>query len=138
MFSLSFFVFIDNDSEDEGPSKANTEKKIAELAEVAEGQEDDSCEAVNGEADDEDGIEEEEDEISQQAEGGSSSSERDGKAQSASMSSRSESKPYSSVTHKCEVRNIIFTICYHFTLVFSVVLFSTGCGIAQHDKCASF
>ncbi|XP_047452776.1 zinc finger and BTB domain-containing protein 17 [Mugil cephalus] len=92
----------DNDSEDEGPLKANTEKKIAELADETEGQEDDSCEAAHGEADDEEGLEEEDDEISQQMEGGSSSSERDGKAQSVSMSNRSESKPYSSVTHKCE------------------------------------
>uniref|UniRef100_A0A3P8SPL7 Zinc finger and BTB domain-containing protein 17 n=1 Tax=Amphiprion percula TaxID=161767 RepID=A0A3P8SPL7_AMPPE len=93
----------DNDSEDEGPSKTKPKKKVAEPVAVAEGQEDDSVETGDGEADDEEGLGEEDDEISHQVGGVSSSSEGDGRqAQSASMSSRSESKPYSSVTHKCE------------------------------------
>uniref|UniRef100_A0AAQ5X4N0 Zinc finger and BTB domain-containing protein 17 n=1 Tax=Amphiprion ocellaris TaxID=80972 RepID=A0AAQ5X4N0_AMPOC len=102
-FSRVFLVFVDNDSEDEGPSKTKPKKKVAEPVAVAEGQEDDSVETGDGEADDEEGLGEEDDEISHQVGGVSSSSEGDGRqAQSASMSSRSESKPYSSVTHKCE------------------------------------
>lgn len=76
---------------------------------MAEGQEEHSLETGDVEADDIDDNEdgEEDDEISQQMEGDSPSSERDGRqAQSACMSSRSESKPYSSVTHKCEVRDL--------------------------------
>ncbi|XP_029012770.1 zinc finger and BTB domain-containing protein 17 [Betta splendens] len=92
----------DNDSEDEGPSKTKIQKKDAEPMKVAEEQEDDSGEAGNGEADDEDGDENEDGEISQEEEHIDSSDERDGKCHSASMSSRSESKSYSSVTHKCE------------------------------------
>nr|XP_020468276.1 zinc finger and BTB domain-containing protein 17 isoform X2 [Monopterus albus] len=92
----------DSDSDDEGKSKTNTEKKVAELAEVAEGQEDDSGETDDWEADEE-GAGEEDGEVSQQVGGVDMSSESDGRqTQSASMSSRSESKPYSSVTHKCE------------------------------------
>ncbi|XP_030590257.1 zinc finger and BTB domain-containing protein 17 isoform X2 [Archocentrus centrarchus] len=89
----------DNDSEDEGPSQTKSSNKMAEPAGVAEGQEEDSGEIGDVEADDndDDGVGEEDDE---QMEG---VSERDGRqAQSASMSNRSESKPYSSVTHKCE------------------------------------
>lgn len=72
-------------------------------AAVPKEQDDDSGDTGDGEADDEEGAGEEDGEVSQQAGGVDSSSER---AQSASMSSRSESKPYSSVTHECEVRNI--------------------------------
>ncbi|GLD51562.1 zinc finger and BTB domain-containing protein 17 [Lates japonicus] len=92
-----------NDSEDEGTSKTKPEKKVAEPAEVAEGQEDDSGEIADGAADDEDDGGDEDGEVSQQVGGVDSGSEREGRQnQSASMSSRSESKPYSSVTHKCE------------------------------------
>ncbi|KAM4737360.1 zinc finger and BTB domain-containing protein 17 isoform 1-T2 [Anableps anableps] len=81
----------ENDSEDEGPSKA---KEAKEPEEVADGQELDTGEATDGE-----GVEEAEDDIEQQGEG---DSEEDGRqAQAASMSNRTESKPYSSVTHKC-------------------------------------
>ncbi|XP_072222950.1 zinc finger and BTB domain-containing protein 17 isoform X2 [Leuresthes tenuis] len=109
----------ENDSEDEDPSKAKTEKKAAETGEVSEGQEDDSGETCDLEAGEEEAFEEEEeeegeedndddddddvdddDEINHQEEG---LSETDGRQTlSASMSGRSESKPYSSVTHKCE------------------------------------
>ncbi|XP_039903350.1 zinc finger and BTB domain-containing protein 17 [Simochromis diagramma] len=95
----------DNDSEDEAPPQAKTDNKVAEPTGVAEGQEEHSLETGDVEVDDNDDNEdgEEDDEISQQMEGDSPSSERDGRqAQSACMSSRSESKPYSSVTHKCE------------------------------------
>lgn len=75
-------------------------------AEVAGEQEDDSAETGDGEADDEEAGDED-DEVGQEVGEVDSSSEGDGRqSQSASMSSRSESKPYSSVTHKCEVRNI--------------------------------
>ncbi|XP_017266672.1 zinc finger and BTB domain-containing protein 17 [Kryptolebias marmoratus] len=85
----------EDDSEDEGPSKMKKEKKAAEPEEVADEQEYDS-----GDADDEDVLEEENVETSQEVDG---ADERDEKqTQSASMSSRSESKSYSSVTHKCE------------------------------------
>lgn len=108
--SLSFFQIhhhlIDNDSEDEGTSKTKPEKKVAEPAEVAEEQEDDSGEIADGAADDEDDGGDEDGEVSGQVGGVDSGSEREGRQnQSASMSSRSESKPYSSVTHKCEVRH---------------------------------
>lgn len=95
----------DIDSEDEGPSKTKTQKKDIEPMEVAEGQEDDSGETGNGEDDDEDGDGNEDCEFSHEEGRTDSSDERDGKCLSASMSSRSESKSYSSVTHKCEVRN---------------------------------
>ncbi|XP_068997172.1 zinc finger and BTB domain-containing protein 17 isoform X2 [Embiotoca jacksoni] len=90
----------DNDSEDEGPSSRTiTEKQVAEPVHVAEEQDEDSVETGDGEADDEeDDVEEEDDEFSLQAGG---CGDRDGR-QAQSMSSRSESKPYSSVTHKCE------------------------------------
>lgn len=93
----------DNDSEDEGPSKKNTEKKVSEGAGVAEEQDDDSVDIGERDADDEDGVEMENEEIGLQTEEDDSSEESDERlALSASMSSRSESKPYSSVTHKCE------------------------------------
>ena len=79
---------------------------MVEPAEEAGEQQDDCAETGDGEADDEEGSGEEDDEVSEQVDGVDSGSERDGRqTQSASMSSRSESKPYSSVTHKCEVRN---------------------------------
>lgn len=106
LYVFSVGVLIDNDSEDEGTSKIITKKKVAEPAEVARGEEDDSGELGDGEADDEEAAADEECDGSQ-GEGVDSSSERDGRqTQSACMSSRSESKPYSSVTHKCEVRKI--------------------------------
>lgn len=78
------------------------EKKVAEPEEVAEEQEYDS-----GDVDDEDVIEEESKETSQELEG--ADDERDGKQnQSASMSDRSESRSYSSVIRKCEVRKDIY------------------------------
>ncbi|XP_041859879.1 zinc finger and BTB domain-containing protein 17 [Melanotaenia boesemani] len=94
------------DSEDEGPSKKTSEKRVSEPAEVGAGQKDDSTEMDDLEADDEDVTEDEDEDdddderISHQAE---DSSDKDGRETvSASMSGRSESKPYSSVTHKCE------------------------------------
>lgn len=85
-------------------------KKVAEPTEVAEEQEEGSGEMGDGEADDDDEEEdagEEDSEASQQAGGVDLSSEGEGRqTASASMSTRSESKPYSSVTHKCEVRHI--------------------------------
>lgn len=99
-------ILIDNDSEDEAPSKTKAEKTVIDSTEVSEGQEDDSGETGNEEADDKDEEGDEDGEASQQEEGVDLSSEGDGKpGQSGSMSSRSESKSYSSVTHKCEVRN---------------------------------
>ncbi|XP_041654304.1 zinc finger and BTB domain-containing protein 17 [Cheilinus undulatus] len=93
----------DNDSEDEGPSKKKTVRKVAEPAEMAEEQEVDPEVVGNGEADDDEGVVEEDGEAGHQTGEADSSSEGDGRqSQSASMSSRSESKPYSSVTHKCE------------------------------------
>ncbi|XP_062282594.1 zinc finger and BTB domain-containing protein 17 [Scomber scombrus] len=93
----------DNDSEDEGTSRVKTKQKAEEPAEDAGGEEADSREHSDGEADDEEGAVEEDDEGSHQGDGVDSGSERDGRqTQSACMSSRSESKPYSSVTHKCE------------------------------------
>ncbi|KAM4563415.1 zinc finger and BTB domain-containing protein 17 isoform 2-T3 [Odontesthes bonariensis] len=106
----------ENDSEDEDSSKAKTEKKVAETDEVSEGLEDDSGETCDLEAgeeeddddidddddddDDIDDIDDEDDEINHQEE---DLSETDGRQTlSSSMSGRSESKPYSSVTHKCE------------------------------------
>lgn len=87
----------DNDSEDEGTLRTKDGKKGVELADVAGEQEEDSGETYIEEADnDEDGAGEEDDEVSQQVDGDSR------QTASASMSSRSESKPYSSVTHKCE------------------------------------
>lgn len=73
----------DNNSEDEGPSaekvlKAEQEEAAKEPEEKTSSLEPDSDEADSGELDSEDG------------------------RQMASMSTRSESKPYSSVTHKCE------------------------------------
>lgn len=96
---------IDNDSEDEGTSKTKAGMKGAEQAGE---QEEDSGETGIGEADnDEDGAEEEDGEVSQEMEGVDPGSDADSRQTgSASMSSRSESKPYSSVTHKCEVRDI--------------------------------
>ncbi len=76
---------------------------MAAHEEVPGEQEADYGETGDGEADDEEGDGEEDGEVSQQAGEVDSSSER---TQSASMSNRSESKPYSSVTHECEVRNI--------------------------------
>ncbi|XP_076598099.1 zinc finger and BTB domain-containing protein 17 isoform X1 [Chaetodon auriga] len=98
----------DNDSEDEGTSKAKAVKKVVEPEEEAREQEEDSGEAGDGEADDDDdddeeGTGEEDDEVRQQAGRVDWSSEGEGRqTASASMSSRSESKPYSSVTHECE------------------------------------
>ncbi|XP_034393426.1 zinc finger and BTB domain-containing protein 17 [Cyclopterus lumpus] len=87
----------DNDSEEEGTSKSKAQKRVVEPAEVASELEDDCEETGDGEADDEEGSGEEDDEEV------NSGSELDcGQTLSASMSSRSESKPYSSVTHECE------------------------------------
>lgn len=95
----------ENDSEEEGPSKAKTEKKVAEAAEEAAGQKDDSRDTDDLEADDEDVCEDEDEgEDDEQSDGQAEDmSDKDGRqTPSASMSGRSESKPYSSVTHKCE------------------------------------
>lgn len=101
---FSVVYFIDNDSEDEDTSITKPEKKTTESGEVAEDQEDSSMEA---EDEDEDGAGEDNADDSQEVEGVDSSSERDGRQTlAASMSSRSESKSYSSVTHKCEVRGL--------------------------------
>lgn len=99
--SCFLVVFADNNSEDEGASVAKAVK--TEPAEVASEPEEKTggMEAYSDEADGE----ELDGEDSQQAEGVDPSSKVEG-GQMASMSTRSESKPYSSVTHKCEVRNI--------------------------------
>lgn len=99
--SCVIVVFADNNSEDEGASVAKAVKTgLAEGASKPEekmgGMEADGDEADGEELDGED---------SQQAEDGDPNSKVEGR-QMASMSTRSESKPYSSVTHKCEVRNI--------------------------------
>lgn len=99
--SCFIVVFADSNSEDEAVSVAKGVKtELAEGASEPEekmgGMEADSDEADGEELDGED---------SQQAEDADPSSKVDGR-QMASMSTRSESKPYSSVTHKCEVRNI--------------------------------
>ncbi|XP_061592650.1 zinc finger and BTB domain-containing protein 17 [Cololabis saira] len=82
----------ENDSEDEGPSKTKVEKNVED---VSEDQETDPGETSDMDADEE-GLDEEDEEADENDE----SDER--QTQSGSMSSRSESKPYSSVTHKCE------------------------------------
>uniref|UniRef100_A0A8C4EGA6 Zinc finger and BTB domain-containing protein 17 n=1 Tax=Dicentrarchus labrax TaxID=13489 RepID=A0A8C4EGA6_DICLA len=95
-------TLVDNDSEDEGTSRTKTGKKLAEPAEVAGEQEDDPEETGDGETADDD-EEEAGEEDGELVDGVDSSSEGEGRqTQSASMSSRSESKPYSSVTHECE------------------------------------
>lgn len=77
------------------------EKKVAEPEEVKEEQEYDS-----GDVDEEDVVEEESKETSQELEG---VDERAGKQnQSASMSDRSESRSYSSMIRKCEVRKYVY------------------------------
>lgn len=111
MFVFNSFIVasVDNDSEDEGTSKTKAGKKATEPAEVAREQEEDSGEAGDGEDDDDEEEEagEEDGEVSQQMGGVDWSSEGEGRqTSSASMSSRSESKPYSSVTHECEVRHV--------------------------------
>lgn len=109
IYIFSVVALIDGDSEDEGTSKAKTKQKVEETAEVVGEEVSDSGEAIDGTADEEEegAAAEEDGEGSPLGEGVDSSSERDGRqSQSACMSSRSESKPYSSVTHKCEVRNI--------------------------------
>lgn len=94
----------DIDSEDEGTSRKKTVKKVVDQAGVAEEQEDDAVEVVDGEGDnDEEGTGEEDGEDTERVGGVDSGSEGEGRqTASTSMSSRSESKPYSSVTHKCE------------------------------------
>ncbi|KAM9855466.1 zinc finger and BTB domain-containing protein 17 [Aulostomus maculatus] len=98
----------DIDSDDEGTSGAITEKKkVVEPAGMARGQEDDSGDNDDGEADgeaDEEAMAAEEDgDISQQSEDVESCGDRDERQPlSACVSGRSESKPYSSITHKCE------------------------------------
>ncbi|XP_034446746.1 zinc finger and BTB domain-containing protein 17 isoform X2 [Hippoglossus hippoglossus] len=93
----------ESDSEGEGTSETKPESKVAEPTEVTEGEEDEFVETGDGEVDEEDGDGEEDGEVSQQEEGVDSGSEMEGRQTlSASMSNRSESKPYSSVTHKCE------------------------------------
>ncbi|XP_047232020.1 zinc finger and BTB domain-containing protein 17 isoform X1 [Girardinichthys multiradiatus] len=81
----------ENDSEDEGPSKAKKERKVTVPEEVYDSQEPDTG--------DEEMVGETEEDFEQQREG---DSEEEGRqTQAASMSNRSESRPYSSVTHKC-------------------------------------
>ncbi|XP_054904546.1 zinc finger and BTB domain-containing protein 17 isoform X2 [Poeciliopsis prolifica] len=83
----------ENNLEDEGPLKEKKEKRAREDEEVADRRELHDGEASEGE------VEEEEDDIELQGEG---DSEEDGRpSQASSMSNRTESKPYSSVTHKC-------------------------------------
>ncbi|XP_007570147.1 zinc finger and BTB domain-containing protein 17 isoform X2 [Poecilia formosa] len=87
----------ENDSEDESPSKEKKEKRAREDEEAADRQELHDGEA--GEASEGEEVEEAEDDIELQGEG---DDEEDGRpTQASSMSSRTESKPYSSVTHKC-------------------------------------
>lgn len=106
IFKSLIVALVDNDSEDEGTSKTKAEEKAVEPEEVAgeQGEQEDD----DGEADDdEEEAGEDDSEVSQPEGGADSSSEGEGRqTASTSMSSRSESKPYSSVTHKCEVRNI--------------------------------
>ena len=111
----------DNDSDEDVAPKAprKEERKAAEAlgeASAAGGEEDSVAEdAAGGEADDEvDGEEEDEDlgDLTETEEdSGSGREQRQG--QPGAISSRSESKPYSSVTHKCEVRNA----CIPYTVV---------------------
>ncbi|XP_015253758.1 PREDICTED: zinc finger and BTB domain-containing protein 17 [Cyprinodon variegatus] len=82
-----------NDSEDEGPSKVKKDKKTTESEEVADGQEPEPGETG------EEGTDEAEDDTEQEADGDSEGEGR--QILGVSMSNRSESKPYSSVTHKC-------------------------------------
>lgn len=69
--------------------KAEQEEAAKEPQEKSSSVELDSDEADSGELDSEDG------------------------RQMGSMSTRSESKPYSSVTHKCEVRHSDLSACQH-------------------------
>lgn len=92
---LFCFFLPENDSEDEGPSKVKKDKKTTESEEVADGQEPEPGETG------EEGTEEAEDDTEQEADGDSEGEGR--QILGVSMSNRSESKPYSSVTHKCGV-----------------------------------
>lgn len=75
--------------------------RVAEAAEEPESYPEESCNAT----DDEEGPGKVDDDACEHVGGVGLSSEGEGRqTDSGSMSSRSESKPYSSVTHKCEVR----------------------------------
>lgn len=89
---------------------------MVELTEVKGQQKEGSTEVADGEADfDEEDIQEEDSEVSPQVEGADLSSDGEGRqTPSASMSTRSESKPYSSVTHKCEVRDMELSALFFF------------------------
>lgn len=103
--------YIDSDSEDEGTLKTKTEKNKVDPTEMTTGE--DEQEALK-EEDDEEVAEEEDFDVSQQMEmdGGELSSESsERQTLTASMSNRSESKPYSSVTHKCKVRSVCVCVC---------------------------
>ncbi|RVE55671.1 hypothetical protein OJAV_G00234030 [Oryzias javanicus] len=96
-----------NDSDEDVLPKSKVKKKGTESTKVSEEQEDDSGETSDMVAedyeDDDDidgGFEVEADNNSQEADGSSDRDER--QAQLSSGNSRSESKPYSSVTHRCE------------------------------------
>lgn len=79
-------------------------RKITGATEAA-GQPEDYPEETYNAANDEEGTGKEDNNTCEHVSGVSSISEEEGRqADSGSMSSRSESKPYSSVTHKCEVR----------------------------------
>ncbi|XP_068599450.1 zinc finger and BTB domain-containing protein 17 [Brachionichthys hirsutus] len=88
----------DDDSEEECSSKAKAGDTMAEPAEVAEEPEEDSREIDEEETenDDEEGDGDGEEDIDLSSEG------EGRQTASTSMGTRSESKPYSSVTHKCE------------------------------------
>ncbi|KAF7649299.1 hypothetical protein LDENG_00143720 [Lucifuga dentata] len=99
----------ENDSEDEGTLKAHTQHVKAETVEMAAGEEEEVMTAMTHEEeeeeDEEEVTEEEYDEVSQQMDmdGDEANAEEVGRqTQTSCMSSRSESKPYSSVTHKCK------------------------------------
>lgn len=82
-------------------------RQVAKPTEVAGGVVEGLGETSEATNDDEDAGEEE-DRDSQETEGVDLSSE--GEGTHTSMSTRSESKPYSSVTHRCEVRYFCFLL----------------------------
>lgn len=106
----------DNDSEDEDAA-IKVRRRMTGTAEAA-GQAEDYPEETGNGADDEEGPGKVDNNTCEHVGGVGLISEEEGRqADSGSMSSRSESKPYSSVTHKCEVRGfffLFFWVCWSF------------------------
>uniref|UniRef100_A0A674MK85 Zinc finger and BTB domain containing 17 n=1 Tax=Takifugu rubripes TaxID=31033 RepID=A0A674MK85_TAKRU len=97
----SVFCTTENDSEDEDVT-IKVRRKVTRVTEEAEDAENYPEESSNA-TDDEEGTVKVDNNACEHVGGGGVNSEGEGRqTDSGSMSSRSESKPYSSVTHKCE------------------------------------